>query len=87
MKYSLLIGGLLALPACISTAEVDRDRAYSQCRTMPGKAQRDECIAELIQKAERDRQMVTERQRRAEDTAEDRELSRVIAGVDQDDIN
>lgn len=87
MKYSLLIGALLALPACISTAEVDRDRAYSQCRNMPGKAQRDECIAELIQKAERDRQAVAERQRRAEDIAEERELGRVIAGVDQDGVD
>ena len=82
MIRALACLALFSTSACISTSEMDRDRAYAECRNMPAKSKRDACIADLIQQAERERQADAERQRRAEEIAEQRELNRVIGGVD-----
>ena len=85
MKYSFLFGALLGLSACVSTQAKDPERAYSECRTMPGKAQRDACIAEIIQRAERARNAAAERQRRSEARVEEGEDAGSIAQSDTDD--
>ncbi len=83
MKY-LAIPLLLLAGACVSNAEFDRDQAYTKCEAISDKSSRDRCIADTIQKAERERAGDQARREQHEENAERRELGRVIAGADQD---
>jgi len=84
MKFFCAITAMLCLTCCVTKAEMDLDRAYSACRSMPAKSKRDACIARALQQAERERQAAAERQRQLDEAAEKRETDRAIAGLKQD---
>ena len=84
MKFLSAIPLTLLVMGCVSTAEFDRDRAYSECENISDKSSRDRCIADVIQKAERERAGWKEDMEQDEKDADQRELNRVIAGVEQD---
>ena len=84
MKSLLLISTLLLVSACVTNQEFDRDQAYAKCESISDKSSRDRCIADVIREAERERARGADRQTELEETAERRELGRVIAGVEQD---
>jgi 2-phosphoglycerate kinase len=84
MKYLLVLAMVGTLGACVSTAEFDRDQAYSRCDKISDPSSRNRCIADAIQKAERERVYDSERQKQHEDDAERRELGREIAGAEKD---
>lgn len=84
MKALLFFGAALCLSGCISTSEIDQEKAYAECRNMPSKARRDNCIAEVLQQSERDRQEAADEQRQRDEAAEQRQINRVIGGADKD---
>ena len=84
MKLAPALIALATLAGCVSTREFDADRAYAKCDTIKVPTSRDRCIAEAVSQSERERQRAAERQQELLDTAEQRELDRVIAGAEQD---
>lgn len=84
MKSLLLLPALILLSACVSNPEFDREQAYTKCESISDKSSRDRCIADVIREAERERARGADRQSQLEENAEQRELGRVIAGVEQD---
>ena len=84
MKYILTLSCLMLSTACVSTAEFDRDQAYTKCASISDKSSRDRCIADAIRKAERDRHDYAERINELNEAAEQRELDREIAGARKD---
>lgn len=82
MKSLLILSLALIAGACVSTAEFDRDQAYSKCESISDKSSRDRCIADVISKAERERANDAARQEQLEENAERRELGREIAGAE-----
>jgi hypothetical protein len=84
MKPLLILPVILLATGCISAAEFDRDKAYSECERYDDPSTKNRCIAKAIQDAERNRAGQTEDMKQREEDAEKRELGRVIAGVPQD---
>ena len=72
---------VLALSACVTNTEFDRDRAYSKCESISDTTSRDRCIADAIAQAQRERARDDSKDQQREDDAEKRELGRQIAGV------
>lgn len=82
MNYTLAICfAVLALSACVSTPEFDRDRAYSKCESITQKNSRDRCIADAVAQFERERAREDAKDQQREVDAEQRELGREIAGA------
>jgi len=84
MKIFLAASCLILSTACVSTAEFDRDQAYTKCESISDKSSRDRCIADAIRKSERDRHEYSERINELNEAAEQRELDREIAGARKD---
>lgn len=84
MKTALALIVMMIPAACISSTEFDKDQAYSQCSSIPEPSRRDRCIADAIQRAERERHEQTERDKELDEAAERRAIGREIAGAGQD---
>lgn len=83
MKSIVTIALLGLLAGCVSSAEYDRDQAYSRCDSISDESSRNRCIADAIRQAERDRIDDAARQKQHEDNAERREIGREIAGAEK----
>lgn len=81
MKSLCLVPLLLLAGACVTAAESDLDRAYSKCDSISDASSKNRCIADAIQKAQRDRADDAERLEQLDENAERRELGREIAGA------
>ena len=84
MKSLLALPVIFMIGACVTNTEFDRDRAYTKCEAISDKSSRDRCIADVIEKAERERANDAERIEQLEENAERRELGREIAGAEKD---
>lgn len=84
MKRIGLMITLIALSGCVSAREEDRGNAFDKCRTITDKNFRDRCISEALQDAERERRAAQEDLQKEIEESEQRELNRVIGGVEQD---
>jgi len=82
MKYTLALGAVALLTACINTSDQDRGRAYAKCDSISDESSRNRCIADAIQDAERERHEQTARRAQQDENAERRELGREIAGAE-----
>lgn len=84
MKLALPLCALALLAGCVTAEKFDLDRAYAKCESIKTVTYRDRCIADAVAEYERRRQFDTERESQRESDAEQRELNRAIAGVEQD---
>ena len=83
MKFVLIVPvAALALAACVTNTEFDRDRAYSKCESISQTTSRDRCIADAIAQYERERTREDAQDQQRQDDAERRELGREIAGAE-----
>ncbi len=55
MRLAIGIVSLGLLAGCVTTGEYDRDQAYTQCREVEDKAERDSCMEDAVADAMRER--------------------------------
>lgn len=84
MKILFVVPLLLLAAACVSNAESDLDRAYSKCDSISDASSKNRCIADAIQKAQRERADEAAELEQRDADAERRELGREIAGARED---
>lgn len=82
---AIALSALLALPGCLSTADVDRDRAWTACRGETDAAARQTCIEDEMADAAAERREYT-REWEAETAARERTAGELDArGVPEDE--
>ena len=74
----------LVLPACVSVETYDRREAFTQCRSIPEKEERDQCIERFMGDQAEARYREAEEFRRAQDEFEDRYARDRAMGVPED---
>lgn len=84
MKSLCLAPLFLLAAACVTTAESDLDRAYSKCDSISDASSKNRCIADAVQKAQRERANEAADLAQSDADAERRELGREIAGARED---
>ena len=58
MKWTMMAAGLLFLAGCVTSAEYDRDQAFTQCKSEEDKAARDLCMEDAIALAQAERSQI-----------------------------
>ncbi len=58
MKWTITVISAFVVTGCVTSAEYDRDQAFTQCKTQTDKAARDLCMEDAVATAQAERNAI-----------------------------